>query len=55
MDVDINEGIVCCGKPAFGPCKPKCYPCTTEENEEITNSNQTDETDLTDKTEIIDH
>lgn len=23
FDVDVNEGITCCGKPEFGPCK-KC-------------------------------
>ncbi|HBR32314.1 MAG: hypothetical protein PHD46_02800 [Eubacteriales bacterium] len=23
FDIDINEGIACCGKPEFGPCK-KC-------------------------------
>jgi len=49
VDVDINEEVVCCGKPAFGPCKPQCYPCTTEESEKINDNNQTDEIDITDE------
>ena len=54
VDVDIDEGIVRCGKPAFGPCKPKCYPCTTEEKEITDDNRQTDDGDITKEITITD-
>ena len=29
VDVDIDQGIVCCGTPEFGPCEP---PCNTRDD-----------------------
>lgn len=52
VDVDIDEGIVRCSKPAFGACKPKCYSCSMEENEITDDNGQTDEIDITREMEI---
>ena len=54
LDVDIDQGIVCCGEPALGPCKSKCKTCTAEETNNINELDFTNETAITDETYSID-